>query len=86
MIKESRQTNLSDTMYERWTLELNIVKRLNHKNVVKAFDLPNGLILNHHGNIPCICMEYCDGGDLRQVQSINYLNMLHKHLLNVYRF
>ncbi len=48
-------------------LEMDIVKRLDHCNIVKAQSAPEGLHYRPHGNVPCIFMEYCEGGDLRQV-------------------
>ena len=52
---------------ERWYGELKIIKRLHHANVVRALDVPPGLHYEPMGNVPFICMEYCDKGDLRQV-------------------
>ncbi len=60
--------NLSRELIDRWYGELEILKRLDHPNVVKAQDLPEGLeYLSNMTNTPFICMEFCDGGDLRQV-------------------
>ena len=59
--------NLSAEFMERWYGELKIIKRLNHKNIVRAMDVPSGLHYKPMGNVPFICMEYCDRGDLRQV-------------------
>ena len=56
---------------ERWQGELEILKRLDHLNIVKAQNVPEGLdYLIPMSNTPFICMEYCDGGDLRQVGNI----------------
>ena len=60
-------TNLSQDFMERWYGELKIIKRLHHANVVQALDVPAGLQYQPMGNVPFICMEYCDKGDLRQV-------------------
>ena len=46
---------------------MEILKRLDHVNIVKALNIPAGLDPMSVGDTPCICMEYCDGGDLRQV-------------------
>ena len=59
--------NLNRESMERWFGELKIIKRLNHPNIVHALDVPVGLKYQPMGNTPFICMEYCDGGDLRQV-------------------
>ena len=50
-------------------MEMEILKRLDHHNIVRALNLPRGLDPLAVGDTPCICMEYCDGGDLRQVSS-----------------
>ena len=61
-------TNLSQDFMDRWYGELKIIKRLHHPNVVRALDEPPGLHYEPMGsNVPFICMEYCDMGDLRQV-------------------
>ena len=59
--------NLSREFVDRWFGELEIIKRLNHQNIVHALELPDGLLHKPMGNVPFICMEYCDGGDLRKV-------------------
>ena len=53
---------------------MEIIKRLDHINIVRALNIPAGLDPMAVGDTPCICMEFCDGGDLRQVQS-NLVNM-----------
>ena len=35
---------------------------------VKAQNVPEGLNCSPMSNTPFICMDYCDGGDLRQVR------------------
>lgn len=52
---------------ERWTLEVDIMKRLNHPNVIAAKDVPPELNV-HVGEMPLLAMEYCSGGDLRKVR------------------
>ena len=47
---------------------MEILKRLDHPNIVKAQNVPEGLNCSPMSNTPFICMEYCDGGDLRQVR------------------
>ena len=67
VLKECRLMSLSREIMERWYGELDILKRLDHPNIVKALNVPEGLNCLPMGNTPFICMEYCDGGDLRQV-------------------
>ena len=43
------------------------MKRLSHPNIVRALNIPEGLGYDRVNTTPFICMEYCDGGDLRQV-------------------
>ncbi|XP_071379994.1 inhibitor of nuclear factor kappa-B kinase subunit beta [Centroberyx affinis] len=69
-IKQCRQ-ELSERNKERWCLEIQIMKRLDHVNVVAAREVPigmQGLVAN---DLPLLAMEYCQGGDLRK-----YLNLL----------
>lgn len=57
---------------ERWLRELEILMRLDHPNIVKSLPLPEGLeFMQSVSSTPYICMEYCDGGDLRQVRTMN---------------
>ena len=67
VIKECRLLSLSQEIIDRWYGELEIIKRLDHPNIVKALNTPRGLDPMSVGETPSICMEYCDGGDLRQV-------------------
>ncbi|XP_031426035.1 inhibitor of nuclear factor kappa-B kinase subunit beta isoform X2 [Clupea harengus] len=69
-IKQCRQ-ELSARNKERWCLEIQIMKRLNHKNVVAARDVPEALQRQAPSELPLLAMEYCQGGDLRK-----YLNLL----------
>uniref|UniRef100_A0A8C8DVA1 IkappaB kinase n=1 Tax=Oryzias sinensis TaxID=183150 RepID=A0A8C8DVA1_9TELE len=70
-IKQCRQ-ELSERNKERWKLEIQIMKRLNHVNVVAARDVPAGMQkLVTANDLPLLAMEYCQGGDLRK-----YLNVL----------
>uniref|UniRef100_A0A8C2ZPI9 IkappaB kinase n=1 Tax=Cyclopterus lumpus TaxID=8103 RepID=A0A8C2ZPI9_CYCLU len=70
-IKQCRQ-ELSERNKERWCLEIQIMKRLDHVNVVAARDVPEGM---HQmitiNDLPLLAMEYCQGGDLRK-----HLNLL----------
>uniref|UniRef100_A0AAZ3RGK1 IkappaB kinase n=1 Tax=Oncorhynchus tshawytscha TaxID=74940 RepID=A0AAZ3RGK1_ONCTS len=70
-IKQCRQ-ELSERNRERWCLEIQIMKRLDHVNVVAAREVPEGLQSSLRINdLPLLAMEYCQGGDLRK-----YLNLL----------
>uniref|UniRef100_A0A7N9AWJ3 IkappaB kinase n=1 Tax=Mastacembelus armatus TaxID=205130 RepID=A0A7N9AWJ3_9TELE len=70
-IKQCRQ-ELSDRNKERWCLEIQIMKRLDHVNVVAAREVPEGMQkLMAINDLPLLAMEYCQGGDLRK-----YLNLL----------
>ncbi|XP_023233196.1 inhibitor of nuclear factor kappa-B kinase subunit alpha-like [Centruroides sculpturatus] len=52
----------------RWKLEVDIMKRLSHPNVVKALEVPPALDVPET-ELPLLAMEYCSGGDLRKVLS-----------------
>ena len=67
VVKECRLLSLSQDIIDRWKGEMEIIKRLDHLNIVRALNIPAGLDPMNVGDTPCICMEYCDGGDLRQV-------------------
>ena len=67
---ECRLMNLSRETLERWYGEVEILKRLDPPNIVKAQNVPEGLNCSPMSNTPFICMEYCDGGDLRQVRGV----------------
>ncbi|XP_051923156.1 inhibitor of nuclear factor kappa-B kinase subunit beta isoform X2 [Hippocampus zosterae] len=70
-IKQCRQ-ELSERNKERWCLEIQIMKRLDHVNVVAAREVPEGMQkLVATNDVPLLAMEYCQGGDLRK-----YLNLL----------
>ncbi|XP_053180567.1 inhibitor of nuclear factor kappa-B kinase subunit beta [Scomber japonicus] len=70
-IKQCRQ-ELSERNKERWCLEIQIMKRLDHVNVVAAREVPEEMHeLVATNGLPLLAMEYCQGGDLRK-----YLNLL----------
>ncbi|KAM9394475.1 inhibitor of nuclear factor kappa-B kinase subunit beta isoform 2-T2 [Pholidichthys leucotaenia] len=70
-IKQCRQ-ELSERNKERWCLEIQIMTRLNHVNVVAARKVPEEMRkLVATNELPALAMEYCQGGDLRK-----YLNLL----------
>ncbi|KAH0623097.1 hypothetical protein JD844_031048 [Phrynosoma platyrhinos] len=64
-IKQCRQ-ELSPRNRERWCLEIQIMKRLNHPNVVAARDVPDGMQSLALNDLPLLAMEFCQGGDLRR--------------------
>uniref|UniRef100_A0A5F9D045 Inhibitor of nuclear factor kappa-B kinase subunit alpha n=1 Tax=Oryctolagus cuniculus TaxID=9986 RepID=A0A5F9D045_RABIT len=63
---KSCRLELSSKNRERWCHEIQIMKKLNHANVVKACDVPEELnfLIN---DVPLLAMEYCSGGDLRKL-------------------
>ncbi|ESP04014.1 hypothetical protein LOTGIDRAFT_110348 [Lottia gigantea] len=66
-IKKCRlEGNMSQKNCKRWQIEVDIMKRLKHENVVAGLDVPPGLE-SLQDNLPLLAMEYCSGGDLRKV-------------------
>ncbi|KAK1801376.1 hypothetical protein P4O66_023056, partial [Electrophorus voltai] len=75
-IKQCRQ-ELSSKNKERWCLEIQIMKRLNHVNVVAAREVPEELQKLATNDLPLLAMEYCQGGDIRKCACcVCYLNLL----------
>ena len=72
-MKTCRNTQLSEKNRERWIQEVKILnERINHPNVIKALPLPKDIEssvtrLSPALALPALCMEYCEGGDLRKV-------------------
>ncbi|XP_063787811.1 inhibitor of nuclear factor kappa-B kinase subunit beta [Pseudophryne corroboree] len=64
-IKQCRQ-ELSPKNRERWCLEIQIMKKLNHRNVVSAREVPEGMQNLSPNDLPLLAMEFCLGGDLRK--------------------
>lgn len=56
---------------ERWTKEVEMLQSCKHPNIVGTKELPPefipGLARANPSRLPILCMEYCSGGDLRQV-------------------
>ncbi|XP_078033684.1 inhibitor of nuclear factor kappa B kinase subunit beta isoform X2 [Augochlora pura] len=50
----------------RWTNEVEIMKRLEHPNIVKSLELPF-MYPDERIHLPILCMEFCKKGDLRKV-------------------
>ncbi|XP_054261120.1 inhibitor of nuclear factor kappa-B kinase subunit alpha [Macrosteles quadrilineatus] len=57
---------MTATHRERWAREVDIMQRLSHSNVVRAIPVPSDL-LGLASELPLLCMEFCSGGDLRQI-------------------
>ena len=49
-----------------WRQEVDIMKRLDHTNLVSAKDVPAPLDVSDD-ELPLLAMEFCSGGDLRKV-------------------
>ncbi|TMS22131.1 Inhibitor of nuclear factor kappa-B kinase subunit alpha [Larimichthys crocea] len=54
---------------DRWTREIQIMKKLNHINVVTARDVPDEMLDISLNGLPLLAMEYCSRGDLRKILS-----------------
>uniref|UniRef100_A0A672J8C5 Inhibitor of nuclear factor kappa-B kinase subunit alpha n=1 Tax=Salarias fasciatus TaxID=181472 RepID=A0A672J8C5_SALFA len=54
---------------DRWSREIQIMKKLNHINVVTAQDVPEEMEAIALNDLPLLAMEYCSRGDLRRVLS-----------------
>ncbi|XP_075976747.1 inhibitor of nuclear factor kappa B kinase subunit beta [Anticarsia gemmatalis] len=56
---------------ERWTKEVEMLQNCKNPNIVGTKELPpefiTGLERANPSRLPILCMEYCSGGDLRQV-------------------
>lgn len=74
-IKKYRGENdtLSQKHKERWSQEVDMMKRINNDNIVKFYVLPTKFedALNKYNNakLPMLSMEFCAEGDLRTVLS-----------------
>lgn len=62
---------LTEKHRERWTKEVEMLQNCRNPNIVSTKDLPpefvTGLERANPSRLPILCMEYCSGGDLRQV-------------------
>ncbi|XP_063814714.1 inhibitor of nuclear factor kappa-B kinase subunit alpha [Pseudophryne corroboree] len=63
---KSCRLELSVKNKDRWCQEIQIMKRLNHPNVVKAYQVPPEMDFMVNA-VPHLAMEYCSGGDLRKL-------------------
>nr|UFQ90030.1 inhibitor of nuclear factor kappa B kinase subunit alpha [Haliotis discus hannai] len=60
------QNEMSPKHRQRWKMEVDIMKRLCHDNVIAAREVPPRLDVTGD-EVPLLAMEYCAGGDLRRV-------------------
>ena len=53
-----------------WRQEVEFLKRIKHPNIIETRPLPEELAEEGRDVkfLPALCMEYCEGGDLRKVQ------------------
>lgn len=62
---------LTEKHKERWTKEVEMLQNCRNPNIVGTKELPieflKGLERANPSRLPILCMEYCSGGDLRQV-------------------
>ncbi|XP_043260785.1 inhibitor of nuclear factor kappa-B kinase subunit alpha-like isoform X2 [Colletes gigas] len=77
-------TQLTETQRKRWIKEVQIMKCLEHKNIVKALELPFKYP-DETIELPILCMEYCRRGNLRKVLNIreNCCGVTEKEAINV---
>ena len=62
---------MKEQMWERWRMEVYIIGKLSHDNVIRSVELP-GHLTPPPGDPPVLAMEFCEGGDLRKVQTSRY--------------
>lgn len=62
---------LTEKHKERWTKEVEMLQSCRNPNIVGTKELPpefvSGLKRANPSGLPILCMEYCSGGDLRQL-------------------
>ena len=58
---------MSEQNRQRWHKEIQIMKKLDHPNVVRAMDLPDGIPVSKQ-DLPPLVLEFCEKGDLRKVK------------------
>ncbi|KAG0413930.1 hypothetical protein HPB47_008932, partial [Ixodes persulcatus] len=59
-------SELTTKLSERWAQEVEILNKLDHPNVIKGLPLPKAFA-QLNSPLPFLAMEYCTGGNLRQV-------------------
>ena len=60
---------IQDTHRQRWQMEIQIMLRLDHPNIIHALPVPEALKLIEEHGIPMLAMEFCTEGDLRNVSN-----------------
>ncbi|KAH3861372.1 inhibitor of nuclear factor kappa-B kinase subunit alpha-like isoform X2 [Dreissena polymorpha] len=66
-IKKCRLANeMTDKHKKRWQMEVKIMGKLEHENVITALEVPAELDVRPT-ELPLLAMEYCSGGDLRRL-------------------
>ncbi|XP_028408517.1 inhibitor of nuclear factor kappa-B kinase subunit beta-like isoform X2 [Dendronephthya gigantea] len=62
---------LSEKSRERWRQEVEFLKTIKHPNIIQTRPLPPELANEQCDakSLPALCMEYCEGGDLRKTLS-----------------
>ena len=62
---------LNEKNRERWRQEVEFLKRIKHPNIIQTRALPPELANEQCDamSLPALCMEYCEGGDLRKVHN-----------------
>ncbi|XP_076636691.1 inhibitor of nuclear factor kappa-B kinase subunit alpha-like [Colletes latitarsis] len=77
-------TQLTETQQKRWINEVQIMKCLQHKNIIKALELPFRYP-DENIELPILCMEFCRKGDLRKVlnKTENCYGVTEKEAINV---
>ncbi|XP_069741583.1 inhibitor of nuclear factor kappa-B kinase subunit alpha isoform X2 [Narcine bancroftii] len=60
---------LSARSKKRWCQEIQIMKKLNNINVVKAHEVPGEMQNIAFNDVPLLVMEFCTGGNLRKLLS-----------------
>lgn len=71
-MKKCGQQDLSQRLLEKWNDEVQIMAKISHDNIVKALPTPPQLVAKANEPTPLV-MEYCSGGDLRNVSKHNIL-------------
>lgn len=83
-IKTIRKGRLSSNFVRELRNEINIIRRLDHPNIIKFYDV-------YYSNNISIVMEFCDGGDLyarspyTEKQAFNVLHQLLKAVRYMHR-
>ncbi|KAL4239867.1 hypothetical protein ACF0H5_000667 [Mactra antiquata] len=69
-IKRCRlEKEMTEKHRERWQLEVEIMGRLDHENIISAMQVPPHIDVSRD-QLPLLAMEYCSEGDLRKVLTL----------------